>query len=369
MKAAGRIRILGAGDVAFQTAPTPRLGERLSRYRLDLERRTSVLFYGNLELPLTSRGRPADKPVPFRGPPEGAAALRAMGFDVLTLANNHALDYGAEGLEDTMQALASHHLSFVGAGMGVEALRADIRNVGGTQVAFIAFCSTVPRGYAAGEGRLGVAPLRAHQAIYVDGALFDEQPGTAPYVQTWPHEDDLIRAEQAIGELRRLGVDVIVVAVHWGVPPMWMAPYQGALADYQRPMAKRLITAGADVIFGHHPHVPQHWEWLEERPVFYSLGNFLFQPYTIEHPQDGPATPNLLQAPRSPETKEGLLAEIELDGATICRLEIKTFLLDDAGEPISSAGERHEAMAERLRAASNQEGPAPVVWAPFDALD
>lgn len=363
----GGLELIGVGDLAFQRPPSRDAQQRVARWRAGWGTSAQALAFGNLEIPLTARGAPADKPVAFRGDPAGAAALREMGFDVLSLANNHALDYGPEGLRDTMAGLEEAGVAHVGAGVDAASLRAELREVGGTTVALLALCSAMPRGYAAGDRRLGVAPLRAHQSIYVDGALFDEQPGTAPKVMTWPFEDDLARAEATIAALKRDGVDVVALAVHWGVPPMWMSPYQGELADYQRPMAERLVAAGADVLFGHHPHVPHSWSWIDGRPVFWSLGNFLFQPYRVEHAQEGPTTPGLLAAARPPETREGLVARVRFEGGTPAGVDLETFVLDETGEPCAPDAARHAAIRERLRRPDEDAAGVPVRWSPIGA--
>ncbi|HEX7004328.1 MAG TPA: CapA family protein [Trueperaceae bacterium] len=354
--------LVAFGDVAFQRPISRSAVGRVASWKERLSAESPALFFGNLEIPLTDGGTPSDKPVAFRGAPAGAADLAQMGFDVLSLANNHALDYGEAGLRDTMAALSENRVAHVGAGIGEESLSPHFVTIAGTKVAFVALCATVPRGYAAGDGRLGVAPLRAHQAVYVDGALFDEQPGTAPYIQSWPHEQDLQRAEELVRSARAQGADLVVAALHWGVPPMWLAPYQGFLAEYQRPMAERLVAAGVDVIFGHHPHVPHPWEWVDGKPVFWSLGNFIFQPYRVEHPQDGPTAPNLLSVKRPPETEEGLAVRIRVSEKAISGIEVVTFVLDEGGEPCPPSPQRHAAIMERLRSEDERGGGVPVEW-------
>lgn len=200
--------------------------------------------------------------------------------------------------------------------------------------------------------------------MYVDGALSDEQPGTAPYVQSWPHDEDLDRAQEAVTRARA-EADIVVAALHWGVPPMWLAPYQGFLAEYQRPMAERLVSAGVDVIFGHHPHVPHPWEPVAGSPVFWSLGNFIFQPYGVEHRQEGPTVPNLLTVKQPPETNDGLAVLLRLSSGEIRAIEVFTFMLDETGEPGPAGARRHAAIVERLRLADEAFGSVPVVWRDF----
>jgi hypothetical protein len=230
----------------------------------------------------------------------------------------------------------------------------------------LGFESTLGRGPPAAADRLGVAPLRAHQSVYLDGALFDEQPGTAPKVLSWPHEPDLLAAEGAIRRAKADGAEIVVVALHWGVPPMWLAPYQGDLAEYQRPMAERLVAAGADAIVGHHAHVPLGFEWIEGVPVCYSLGNFMFGPYTVEHPMEGPLTPGLMGATLPEAFHEGIVVRLGFGpvGTGLSRIDLETYVLDERGEPHAASVERHEAIRRRLHRDEHDAGPVPVAWRP-----
>lgn len=358
------VQLVGIGDVAFQRLPGAETVARIAGWRRRWDAGGPTMTFGNLEIPLTDGGTPADKPAAFRGPKAGGGALRGMGFDVVSLANNHALDYGAAGARDTMTVVEESGVVHVGMGVGDEASAGRVVRVGELRIGVLALCSTIPRGYAAGPDRLGVAPLRAHQAIYVDGALFDEQPGTAPRVQTWAHEPDLERAEAAVHALRGSGADLVVAAVHWGVPPMWLAPYQAPLADYQRPMAERLVAAGVDAIFGHHAHVPLQFDLIDDAPVFWSLGNFMFQPYSVEHPQDGPTTPGLMGGGRPAEFHQGYVARLSFGKGGLGAIDLETYVLDEAGEPVAPTPEVHEAMVARL---DRGERPAAVAvrWAPI----
>ncbi len=69
----------------------------------------------------------------------------------------------------------------------------------------------------------------------------------------------------------------MIVAIHWGVPEHWMSPFQGRLAEYQRPLGHALIDAGAEIVLGHHSHSLHPVEVYRGKPIFYSVGNFLFE--------------------------------------------------------------------------------------------
>jgi poly-gamma-glutamate capsule biosynthesis protein CapA/YwtB (metallophosphatase superfamily) len=238
--------------------------------------RSSNLTTANLELPLTASRASVDKVITLRANPEVALSLRETGIELVTLANNHALDYGAEGLYDTLSALRDAGVGAVGCGRDLEeAMQPAWVSVGETSVAVFGLASTLPPGFAAGPGRPGIAPVRACSRFYVDAVTLDEQPGMSPWVETEVVKEDLQRACERV-ENAREEADLVVIHIHWGVPNGWCAAFQGPLADYQRPLGHALIDAGADLVLGHHPHVVHGVEHYKDGLIAYSLGHFLF---------------------------------------------------------------------------------------------
>lgn len=207
--------------------------------------RADVLF-GNLEGPLTNGGEAApDKKYLFRTPPmEVAPALARAGFDVVSLANNHTLDYGATGLFDTGTALFDAGIRGVGAGRDSKAARrAAVVERGGHRIGFLAYSNTFPEAFWAGT----------------------DQPGTA-----FGHR----RHVEADVRALRSRVDTVVVSFHWG------REATTDLRPYQPLLARAAIDAGADVVAGHHPHVLQGVERYGDGIIFYSLANFTFGSYS-----------------------------------------------------------------------------------------
>jgi len=186
-----------------------------------------VLTFANLESPLTTEPQVRER-YDLRAPPSAAAALRAGGFDALSLANNHALDAGQAGLQETIDALRA-------AGIAPWVDRATI---------------------AAGSE----TPARLQGgALAYQGLAFDDS--------VLPLD---IRAAASTVAAAAKRADVVIVSIHWG------AEYQAAVSLRQRAIARALSEAGADVIVGHGPHVLQRVEWVGKTLVAYSLGNFLF---------------------------------------------------------------------------------------------
>jgi len=204
----------------------------------------SDLAIANLEAPFTDQGNPCDKKFTFRVPPQYAAGPVKAGFDIVTLANNHILDYGSEGLFQTLQTLDSMEIKYCGAGGNVsEAEQPCMISANNCKIGFLAYSLTYPAAFWARKDR----------------------PGTA-----YPN---LKKIKAQIKKIRG-DCDLIVVAFHWG----------GELLEYPKPYQKyyahAVIDLGADIVVGHHPHVLQGIELYKGKFIAYSLGNYVFGSYS-----------------------------------------------------------------------------------------
>ena len=200
-------------------------------------------FAANQEFPFSSRGQQApDKQYTFRLPESRVSLMNEIGVDLVTLANNHALDFGTDALLDTVSTLDQAGILHVGAGADSEAARQPaIVDVNGVRVGFIGASRVIPvASWKAGASSPGM--LTAY-----DPALL---------VQT-------------IQETRPL-CDYLVVLIHWGVERAEMP------VDHQTSLGRQCIDAGADLVVGSHPHVLQGIEYYRGKPIVYSLGNFIF---------------------------------------------------------------------------------------------
>lgn len=199
------------------------------------------LAIGNLEAPLTSGGSEfRDKRFRFRAPPAAATALQRAGFSVLTLANNHILDFGADGLQDTVRTLAAARIAVAGAGATRDAARAPVYlNRAGRRIAILAYSLILPAKFFATSERAGTARAVERNVLA-----------------------DIRRAKQQ--------ADLVLVTFHWG-GELEPAPRQS-----QQALARRAIDAGATIVLGHHPHVLQGIEHYGNGIICYSLGNFTF---------------------------------------------------------------------------------------------
>lgn len=200
---------------------------------------------GNLETSITNRGEKwPDKYYNFRSDPKNLPAMKKAGIEVLSLANNHSLDYGYEGLKDTLMHLKASDIKTLGAGVDRESAReAVIIEKEGVKIGLLGFSRVVP---------------------HVDWWATDSRPGLVGAY------DGQMKAVLEDIENLKSQVDILIVSIHWG-KELHETPRAEEIS-----VAKKMIDMGADAIVGHHPHVLQAIEIYKARPIFYSLGNFVF---------------------------------------------------------------------------------------------
>ncbi|WP_235898725.1 CapA family protein [Parahaliea maris] len=199
--------------------------------------------------------------------PDGAKALADAGFNCISMAGNHVLDWGNDAFFETRHHLTESGISVVGAGANIREARQPARFTldDGTRVAILAYSSILPMAYWAEQRRPGCVPMRAH-TIYEQ--IEHDQPGTPPRIHTFPHREDLAAMQQDIRKAKEEN-DVVIVSQHWGIHFV-----RAVIADYQRDVATAAVAAGADAIIGGHPHILKGCEVIDDAPVFYSLCNF-----------------------------------------------------------------------------------------------
>ena len=200
----------------------------------------------NLETSVTTAtNKDTNQRYNFKSDPSSLKGIKDAGFDMVSLGNNHVLDYKEQGLKDTLRYLDQYGLAHIGAGMNeTEAFTFKTLKIKGQTVKIGAFSRFMPTtAWNATDDHGGVA------------GVYEQE-----------------KAIKAIEEQKK-GADYMIVFIHWGVerhnrPEAW-----------QRQFAKSMINAGADAIIGSHPHVLQGMEFYKGKPIAYSLGNFLFPDY------------------------------------------------------------------------------------------
>jgi poly-gamma-glutamate capsule biosynthesis protein CapA/YwtB (metallophosphatase superfamily) len=260
----------------------------------------------NLECCISERGEPWDpgrKPFHFRAPPHAVEALADIGVRAVWLANNHALDYGPQALEDTLDLLDDAGIAAVGAGRNLDEARTGrIVEAGGARIGLVAFADH-PDDFAAGANAPGIA-----LAELADGA-----------------------PQWVIDQVRTLErtCDVVIGGPHWG-PNMTTAP-----PDRHRTVARDLVAAGLDALAGHSAHVVHGVERMDGVPICYDLGDLL----------DDYAVDQVLR------NDLGMLALLRPGE----RLELVPLLLTVARTTIATGGD-HAALVERVMLASRSLG-------------
>jgi Bacterial capsule synthesis protein PGA_cap len=240
----GDITLAFAGDVHF----AGRVARLLKDPAITFGPITSVLKSAeftavNLETAITSRGQPQPKTYHFATTPGAFTALRDAGVDVVTIANNHVLDYGQAGLADTLAAANQAHFPYVGAGVNATAAWAPyVTTIDGTRIAIV-----------------GVSQVAELAPSWVATA---HRPGEANAINL----GQTLAAVRAAKRLAR----IVIVFMHWGTEGM-ACPDRDQLS-----LAPKLAAAGASIIIGAHTHTLQGSGWLGHTFVAYGMGNFLW---------------------------------------------------------------------------------------------
>ena len=242
------VSVVCVGDIMLAGNAAPIIEKYGVDYPFDSTReilQKADVAIGNLEMPISVTGESVpDKEYNFLGHPRIVNGLANAGFDVLTLANNHMGDYGDGALLATLDTLAASGIRYCGAGSDLQAARQPaILAVYDKHIAVLAYSNTFPFEYFASQS----------------------SPGTARGIAEFFVSDIESAKEWA---------DLVIVSFHWG----------GELVteprEYQELFGRKAIEAGANVVFGHHPHVLQGIEIYEGGLIAYSLGNFSFGSYS-----------------------------------------------------------------------------------------
>ena len=210
------------------------------------------IMMANNEFPYSDRGTPTpDKTYTFRADPKDVHIMQDMGVDIVGIANNHAYDYGPEALSDTIDTLNDARLPFVGAGKNIdEAMHPAYFHVNGHVISFVAATQIERYGNPDTKEATADSP----------GVLRTLDPGKA-----------VAAIEEAAANS-----DFTVMFVHWG------SESTDLVEQSQRDLARAYVDAGADLVIGAHSHCLQGIDYVDDVPVFYSLGNFWFNSKTLD---------------------------------------------------------------------------------------
>jgi hypothetical protein len=256
------------------------------------------LAIANFENPAPDKWRFHQHGTVFSAEPAKIEGLANAGLDWVSLANNHIRDAGGSGIVQTRKNLARWGIESGGAGADLSEARApSLLKVGDVTVAILAY-DTIAKYYAATADRAGSAQLSAKVV-----------------------REDVRRAREA-------GADVVIVFPHWGIE------YQATATKVQKTLGHAAIDAGADLVIGNHPHWAGAMEVYKDKPIWYALGNLVFD-QTWSEP-----------------TMEGLTLELTFDGRKLLQARMRPHLILDRAQPnlLDPAGDGKVVMDQVFKA-------------------
>lgn len=239
------IKMTFAGDILLDGF----VGDQIAKYGVNFPfakvapvLKKADIAFANLETPVSIRGKAAEKTFAFRSKPAALGGLTYAGIDGVSVANNHILDYGTDAMLDTLVHLDRQKIGYTGAGKNIEeAFKPYTKTVNGTKIAI-----------------LGVSRVLSNSTWYAGKG----KPGAA---SAYTPEPLLSAIEKSAKDN-----DYTIVYLHWN------EEFKDYPEKYARIMAKQLIDSGADIILGAHSHTLMGVEFYKHKPIYYSLGNFVF---------------------------------------------------------------------------------------------
>lgn len=282
------IKILFVGDIMLDGGPGHMIASGLDPFEHCAPMFNAAdLCIGNLECVPGRGGEQQLKPYTFRAASDSPRYLKKY-FHGLSLANNHTLDFGPDGVTEAMRVLDKEKIRHFGAGKNIkEARKPLILECKGRKIALFGYNEFFSEDYVATDTRAGNVALDADMVVADIRMAKDE-----------------------------LGCDIVIPFLHWGEEMM-----PQPRAD-QRQMAKKWIDAGATAVIGTHPHVTQTVEYHHGKPIIYSLGNFVFDYF-----------------PGDPPVSVGWVAVLEISKDQTVDLNLSSVDLDPAGAPKPSPEE------------------------------
>ena len=307
------LRITAVGDILLGRGVGSRLKNENKDFIYpflevaDILKKGDIVF-GNLEEPITASTRSlvgikqGGKYV-LKNDVEAMEGLKYAGFNLFSLANNHILDYYEQGLYDTISILDENGIAYSGAGKNMEEARkpaiVEKKNVkigllSYTDMSEVTYKGNPPLMFIAGKDKAGVAPRPVKFNDFIKSDI------------------EAVRDE----------VDILMVSLHWGVEESF------EVLKSQREFAYSLIDSGVDVVLGHHPHQFQGIEFYKDKPIFYSLGNFIFDQ-------------------NDPENQEAFIINMDFKNNDLTDLEAIPVRTINKTQVVPQTGQNAKAMLER----------------------
>ena len=295
-----KVKLLAVGDISLQSRSDRYPFEKVKEIFKDKD-----ILFGNLETVLSNRGKKVEKAVILKTTPDRVNWLKDAGFDVLNIANNHIMDLGVDGVNDTLDVLNQNNLNFIGCSNRKFKQTYAIINVNSTKIGFLAY-------YEGGFNK--------HQnGILING--MDEENIIKDIISLKPE------------------CDAIFLSLHWGIENVFYP------SPKQIDLAHKLIDSGATIILGHHPHVIQGIERYKEGLIAYSLGNFQFDPSVSYSPNN-----------------QSFMLSIELTKEGLENYDIIPVKIDENFVPYVPAGEEQGEIRRFISEISQHINNGTITW-------
>nr|WP_246490988.1 CapA family protein [Chitinivorax tropicus] len=275
------VSLVFVGDIMLDDGPGQTIAQGQDPFRhVDALLKAADFRIGNLECPIATTGQPLDNKIfTFRAKPSVLPLLKGR-FDALSVANNHAGDYGKPAFVETLDWLKKTGIQAFGGGVNLTEAHIPLwLHRHGLRIAVLGYNEFKPRSFEAGSNWPGVA---------------------------WSEDSHVVADIRAA---RQAGADIIIPFMHWG----WER--EPTPTERQRQLARLMIDAGADAVVGAHPHITQGAELYRGKPIIYSLGNFVFDSFT------------------TPATRTGWILRMKLDKQGVVSWTTQAVMADEAGTP------------------------------------
>ncbi|MBI4330354.1 MAG: CapA family protein [Chloroflexi bacterium] len=262
--------------------------------------------------------------------PSNIAGLKFAGFDIVSLAGNHCLDFGYDAFFDTIDNLKGNGFTVIGVGKDLaEARQPAIIEKKGTRIAFLAYNSLVPEGFQAGVDKPGCAPVRA-STLY---EAIEYQPGTPCRILTFANREDL---EAVLGDIKKArgSADVVIVSLHAGLHHV-----PAVIPMYHKEVSHAAIDGGADLVISHHAHILKGIEVYKGKAIFYGLGNFAFDLQSSPRVRElmklygVPVDPDYATYPFHVDAKKTILAKCVVVNNKVQRVAFLPVFINKLGQP------------------------------------
>ena len=295
-----KVKLIAVGDISLRTRNDSHPFEKVKVVFKDKD-----ILFGNLETVLSNRGKVAEKAVVLYSSPDKVRWLKDAGFDILNIANNHIMDLGVEGFNETLNVLNQNNLNFIGCSNHKFNQSYVIITVNNTKIGFLA---------------------------YYEGGFNKPQNGA---LINGMNKDEIIE------DIRNLKsqCDVIVLSLHWGIENVFYP------SPKQVDLAHKLIDSGATIILGHHPHVIHGIERYKNGLIAYSLGNFQFDPSISYSP-----------------TNQSFILSIELTKSGLENYDIIPVKIDDNFVPYVPTEEEQEEIRRFISEISQPINNGTITW-------